>query len=67
MHIAIASKTMHELLPNLELLNNTLKKKSKEFNKIIKIGRTHLQDATPISLDKNSLDINLSFQIVSEE
>ena len=50
MHIAIASKTMHELLPNLELLNNTLKRKVKEFNKIIKIGRTHLQDATPISL-----------------
>ena len=46
MHIAIASKTMHELLPNLELLNNTLKRKVKEFNKIIKIGRTHLQDVT---------------------
>ena len=37
-------------MPNLELLNKKLKKKVKEFGKIIKIGRTHLQDATPISL-----------------
>ncbi len=49
-HIAIASKTVHELIPNLELLKKNIKKKVKEFNKIIKIGRTHLQDATPISL-----------------
>ncbi len=49
-HIAVALKTINELLPSLELLNKNLKKKVKEFNKIIKIGRTHLQDATPISL-----------------
>ena len=49
-HIAIATKTINDLLPNLELLNKKLKKKVSEFNKIIKIGRTHLQDATPISL-----------------
>ena len=49
-HIAIATKTFHELLPSLELLNKKLKKKVIEFNKIVKIGRTHLQDATPISL-----------------
>ena len=48
-HIAIATKTFHELLPSLELLNKKLKKVI-EFNKIVKIGRTHLQDATPISL-----------------
>ena len=47
-HIAIASKTIRELLPNLEILNKKLKKKVIEFNKVIKIGRTHLQDATPI-------------------
>ena len=49
-HIAVANKTIRELLPSLELLNKKLKKKVKEFGKIIKIGRTHLQDATPISL-----------------
>ena len=49
-HISVACKTVSDLLPSLELLNKKLKKKTKEFNKIIKIGRTHLQDATPISL-----------------
>jgi len=38
------------LLPTLELLKNSLQKKSKEFDNIIKVGRTHLQDATPIKL-----------------
>ena len=50
MHISIALKTKNKLLPSLNLLNKSLKKKVKEFNKIIKIGRTHLQDATPLSL-----------------
>ncbi len=50
MHISIALKTKDKLLPSLYLLNKSLKKKVKEFSKIIKIGRTHLQDATPISL-----------------
>ncbi len=50
MHISVASETIKKLLPNLKLLKNTLKKKSKEFIKIVKIGRTHLQDATPLTL-----------------
>ena len=50
MHIAIAMETKEKLLPSLILLNKELKKKVKEFNKIVKIGRTHLQDATPLSL-----------------
>jgi len=50
MHISVAQETISKLLPNLKILEIELKKKSKEFNKIIKIGRTHLQDATPISL-----------------
>ena len=50
MHISIAIRTTEKLLPSLKLLNQELKKKSKEFNKIIKVGRTHLQDATPITL-----------------
>ncbi len=50
MHIAIAMKTRNLLLPGLNLLDIELKKKVKEFDKIVKIGRTHLQDATPLSL-----------------
>ena len=50
MHMAIAIRARGKLLPFLKLLNSELKKKSKKFNKIIKVGRTHLQDATPISL-----------------
>ena len=50
MHMAIAIRAKGKLIPNLKLLNLELKKKTKEFNKIIKIGRTHLQDATPITL-----------------
>jgi len=50
MHIAIAIRANGKLIPSLKLLNNELKKKSKEFSKIIKVGRTHLQDATPITL-----------------
>ena len=50
MHMAIADQTKKKLLPSLELLNLNLKKKSKEFKKIVKVGRTHLQDATPLTL-----------------
>ncbi len=50
MHMAIAIRAKGKLLPFLKLLNEELKKKAKQFNKIIKVGRTHLQDATPITL-----------------
>ena len=50
MHIAIAIKTKDKLLPSLKLLEKQLKNKSKEFNNIVKVGRTHLQDATPLTL-----------------
>ena len=50
MHMAIAMEAIEKLIPSLNLLNFQLKKKSKEFNKIVKIGRTHLQDATPLTL-----------------
>ena len=50
MHIAIAIETKNKLLPSLELLNKELKKKVAIFKSIIKVGRTHLQDATPLSL-----------------
>ncbi len=50
MHIAIAIEAKDKLLPSLKLLEKELKKKSNEFKKIVKVGRTHLQDATPITL-----------------
>ena len=50
MHIAIAMETKNKLLPSLVLLNKELKKKMTIFKSIVKVGRTHLQDATPLSL-----------------
>ena len=50
MHMAIAIRAKGKLLPSLNLLNLELKKKVKEFKKIVKVGRTHLQDATPLTL-----------------
>ncbi len=50
MHIAISIETKDKLLPALELLNKELKKKVSKFKNIVKVGRTHLQDATPLSL-----------------
>jgi len=50
MHISIANETINKLLPNLKILEKELKNKTKEFKNIIKVGRTHLQDATPLSL-----------------
>ncbi len=50
MHISLATQTFSKMLPSLKILEKELKKKSLEFKKIVKIGRTHLQDATPLSL-----------------
>ncbi|WP_411816118.1 class II fumarate hydratase [Hyphococcus sp. DH-69] len=50
MHIAAAEQINHELIPALEHLHAELVTKQKAFAKIIKIGRTHLQDATPVTL-----------------
>ena len=50
MNISVAQETISKLLPNLKILEKELAKKTKEFKNIIKIGRTHLQDATPLSL-----------------
>ena len=50
MHISAAEQVHRELIPALETLHAALDKKSKEFMKIVKIGRTHLQDATPVTL-----------------
>ena len=50
MHIALALQIKNFLIPELESLRKSLKNKEKEFFNIIKIGRTHLMDATPITL-----------------
>jgi len=50
MHIASVQQIHDLVLPALDRLATALEKKSKEFTKVIKIGRTHLQDATPVTL-----------------
>jgi fumarate hydratase, class II len=50
MNIAAASEVVERLLPTLKRLRDALQKKSREFDSIIKIGRTHLMDAVPLSL-----------------
>jgi fumarate hydratase, class II len=50
MHIAAAAETARRLLPAVKKLRDALDLKAKEFDVIVKIGRTHLQDATPLTL-----------------
>ncbi|KAL0579122.1 fumarase fum1 [Marasmius crinis-equi] len=50
MHVAAVTEIHHSLLPALTELRDALAAKTKEFDHIIKIGRTHLQDATPLTL-----------------
>ncbi len=50
LHVAAIIAVEESLIPAIEKLENTLDKKAKEFADIVKIGRTHLQDATPLTL-----------------
>ena len=50
MHIAAYKKLVEDTIPAIERLKDTLAKKTEEFKDVIKIGRTHLMDATPLSL-----------------
>jgi fumarate hydratase class II len=50
MHIAAYKILMHVTLPGLRKLRDTLKQKSQAFMHVVKIGRTHLMDATPLTL-----------------
>jgi fumarate hydratase class II len=50
MHIAAVEEATHRLLPALARLQEALESKSRQFARIVKIGRTHLQDATPLTL-----------------
>ncbi|MEY2469629.1 MAG: fumarate hydratase, class, partial [Actinomycetota bacterium] len=49
-HVAATAGLVHELIPSLEHLAKTLRAKQKEFAKVVKSGRTHLMDATPVTL-----------------
>ena len=50
MHIAAAERIVHDLIPALTILLKALRQKERAFAKIVKIGRTHTQDATPLTL-----------------
>jgi fumarate hydratase, class II len=50
MNISAVEMISNKLLPSLKVLRDALKKKSDQFSKLIKVGRTHLQDATPLTL-----------------
>ena len=50
MHIACYKKIVETTIPGIEQLRNTLQKKSEDFKDVVKIGRTHLMDATPLTL-----------------
>ena len=50
MHIAVAEQLHHELIPAMQTMHQAIAQKSDEFADVIKIGRTHLQDATPVTL-----------------
>ncbi len=50
MHIAVAERVQHHLIPALTQLRDSLKKKQNEMQDLVKIGRTHLMDATPLTV-----------------
>jgi fumarate hydratase class II len=50
MHIAAAEQVVHALLPSLDRLREVLRAKANAYADVVKIGRTHLQDATPVTL-----------------
>ncbi|KMN48851.1 fumarate hydratase [Chromobacterium violaceum] len=50
MHVAAATQVKERLLPSLDLLRRALESKAEAFADVVKIGRTHLQDATPLTL-----------------
>lgn len=67
MHIAATEELVNNLIPAVTALRNSLEKKQHEFNDIVKIGRTHLQDAVPLTLGQEfsgyvaQLDLNLAY------
>ena len=58
-HIAALASIKNRLIPALTFLNSQLKEKSDEFMPVVKTGRTHLQDATPVRLGQEFLGLSL--------
>jgi fumarate hydratase, class II len=67
MHIAATEQIIHRLLPAVNELRNAITKKQAEYDDIVKIGRTHLQDAVPLTLGQEfsgyvaQIDMNVDF------
>ncbi len=55
MHVAAVIAIREQLIPQLNVLKSTLNEKAQAFRDIVKIGRTHLQDATPLTLGRGDL------------
>ncbi|NNE84625.1 MAG: class II fumarate hydratase [Alphaproteobacteria bacterium] len=66
MHIAAALEIEDRMLPSLAHLHSALAEKAAEFNKIIKIGRTHTQDATPLTLGQEFSGYTAQMQAVMD-
>ncbi|WP_032112473.1 class II fumarate hydratase [Candidatus Paracaedibacter symbiosus] len=70
MHIATALETQQKLLPALTKFHQSLVTKAREFHDLIKVGRTHLQDATPVTLGQEfsgyAHQIELSIQRINQ-
>ena len=59
MHIASAEAIARDLIPSLKLLRDSISRKSKEWSSIVKIGRTHLMDAVPLTLGQEASGLSL--------
>ncbi len=67
MHIAAVESITHQLLPNLNQLETALQQKMKKFESIVKIGRTHLQDAVPLTLGQEFSGYCAQLKAVSKQ
>ncbi len=67
MHIAVAAQTTRDLLPALTLLRSELATKAAQFANIVKIGRTHLQDATPVRLGQEFGGYEAQLQLCEQQ
>ncbi len=70
MHIATSLLACNKLLPSLDKMHHALDEKAKKWNNIVKIGRTHLQDATPLTLGQEfsgyAMQMELSIERVTQ-
>ncbi len=65
-HVAALNEIKTKLLPALKSLEKTLLKKSREFDKIVKTGRTHLQDAVPMTLGQEFSGYAYSIEVAAD-